>query len=162
LTMTKDRPTLSSERAPSPRQDRNCQTVTNIWSWAPAGARQQDRLTDWCWYQSRLRYQQANIAVLTSQPGSDRDCRHKHRRHTPVAAAHSTRASLLGRTTRRKPASRCSACTARYGPLLGRRKGRAANCNTDAPFKGQQFHSQPTDTSNASPGIQQARPASVS
>jgi hypothetical protein len=40
------------------------------------------------------------------------------RHHAPVAAAHS--ASLLGRTTRRKPASRCSACTARYGSLLGR------------------------------------------
>jgi hypothetical protein len=46
-TLTKDRPTLSSERAPSPRQDRNCQTVTKIWSWAPDGARHQDGRTDW-------------------------------------------------------------------------------------------------------------------
>jgi hypothetical protein len=44
----KDRPTLSSERAPSPQgQKRNCQKVTNIWSWAPDGARYQDRPTDW-------------------------------------------------------------------------------------------------------------------
>jgi hypothetical protein len=47
MTLTKDRPTLSSERAPSPRQDRNCQTVTKIWSWASDGARHQDRRTDW-------------------------------------------------------------------------------------------------------------------
>jgi hypothetical protein len=26
---------------------RNCQTVPNIWSWAPEGARHQDWLTDW-------------------------------------------------------------------------------------------------------------------
>jgi hypothetical protein len=29
---TKDRPVLSSERAPHKKQDRNCQTVINIWS----------------------------------------------------------------------------------------------------------------------------------
>jgi hypothetical protein len=29
------------------KQDRNCQTVINIWSWAPDGARLQDLLTDW-------------------------------------------------------------------------------------------------------------------
>jgi hypothetical protein len=29
------------------RQDSNCETVTNIWSWAPNGARHQNRLTDW-------------------------------------------------------------------------------------------------------------------
>jgi hypothetical protein len=46
-TVTKDRPTLSSERAPPQRQNRNCQTVTNIWSWGPDGARHQDRQTDW-------------------------------------------------------------------------------------------------------------------
>jgi hypothetical protein len=28
------------------KQDRNCQTVINIWSWAPYGARHQDWLTD--------------------------------------------------------------------------------------------------------------------
>jgi hypothetical protein len=67
-----------------------------------------------CWYKSRLRYQQGNTALLTSQPGSARDRQHPH--HAPVAAAHSTRASLLGRT-KRKPASRyiarSSRCAAR-------------------------------------------------
>jgi hypothetical protein len=29
------------------RQARNCHTVSNIWSWAPDGARHQDKLTDW-------------------------------------------------------------------------------------------------------------------
>jgi hypothetical protein len=38
---------LLSERAPHKKQDRNCQTVTNIWSWAPNGAWHQDWLTDW-------------------------------------------------------------------------------------------------------------------
>jgi hypothetical protein len=44
---TKDRRILSSERAPHIKQDRNCQTVINIWSWDPDGARHQDLLTDW-------------------------------------------------------------------------------------------------------------------
>jgi hypothetical protein len=29
------------------KQDRNCQTVINIWSWVPNGARHQDLLIDW-------------------------------------------------------------------------------------------------------------------
>jgi hypothetical protein len=29
------------------KQDRNCQRITNIWSWAPYGARHQDLLIDW-------------------------------------------------------------------------------------------------------------------
>jgi hypothetical protein len=44
---TKNRLVLSSERAPHKKQDRNCQTVINIWSWAPDGARHQDLLADW-------------------------------------------------------------------------------------------------------------------
>jgi hypothetical protein len=36
---------LVREGAPK-RQDRDCQTVINIWSWAPDGARHQDWLTD--------------------------------------------------------------------------------------------------------------------
>jgi hypothetical protein len=42
------RPTrpLVREGAPQ-KQDRNCQTVINIWSWAPDGARHQDLLRDW-------------------------------------------------------------------------------------------------------------------
>jgi hypothetical protein len=36
---------LVREGAPQ-EQDRNCQTVINIWSWAPDGARNQDLLTD--------------------------------------------------------------------------------------------------------------------
>jgi hypothetical protein len=37
---------LVREGAPQ-KQYRNCQTVINIWSWAPDGARHQDLLTDW-------------------------------------------------------------------------------------------------------------------
>jgi hypothetical protein len=37
---------LVREGAPQ-QQDRNCQTIINIWSWAPDGARHQDWLTDW-------------------------------------------------------------------------------------------------------------------
>jgi hypothetical protein len=44
---TKDRSVLSSERMPHKKQDRNCQTVINIWSRAPDGAGHQDLLTDW-------------------------------------------------------------------------------------------------------------------
>jgi hypothetical protein len=36
-TSTNDRPVLSSERVPHKKQDRNCQTVINIWSRAPDG-----------------------------------------------------------------------------------------------------------------------------
>jgi hypothetical protein len=46
MTLTKDRPVLSSERTPHKKQDRNCQTVITIWSWGPDGARHQDLLTD--------------------------------------------------------------------------------------------------------------------
>jgi hypothetical protein len=42
------RPTLPLVREGTPqKQDRNCQTIINIWSWAPDGARHQDLLTDW-------------------------------------------------------------------------------------------------------------------
>jgi hypothetical protein len=37
---------LVREGAPH-NEARNCQTVINIWSWAPDGARHQDLLTDW-------------------------------------------------------------------------------------------------------------------
>jgi hypothetical protein len=41
------RPTpLVREGAPQ-KQDRNCQKVINIWSWAPDGVRHQDLLIDW-------------------------------------------------------------------------------------------------------------------
>jgi hypothetical protein len=36
----------SRQRGRPTKQDRNCQTVINIWSWAPDGARHQDLLTD--------------------------------------------------------------------------------------------------------------------
>jgi hypothetical protein len=42
---TQTRP-LVREGAPQ-KQDRNCLTVINIWSWAPDGAWHQDLLTDW-------------------------------------------------------------------------------------------------------------------
>jgi hypothetical protein len=35
-----------SERVPHEKQDRNCETVINIWSWAPYGAWHQDWLAD--------------------------------------------------------------------------------------------------------------------
>jgi hypothetical protein len=43
MTLIKDRQTrpLVREGAPQ-KQDRNCQAVINIWSWAPDGARHQD------------------------------------------------------------------------------------------------------------------------
>jgi hypothetical protein len=41
-----DSASLVREGAPQ-KQGRNCQTVINIWSWAPNGARHQDLLTDW-------------------------------------------------------------------------------------------------------------------
>jgi hypothetical protein len=44
---TKDRPVLSSERAPHKKQNRNCQKIINIWWRARDGARYQDLLTDW-------------------------------------------------------------------------------------------------------------------
>jgi hypothetical protein len=37
---------LVREGAPL-KQDRNCHTVINVWSWAPDEARHQDLLTDW-------------------------------------------------------------------------------------------------------------------
>jgi hypothetical protein len=36
----------SRQRGAPQKQDRNCQTVINIWSWAPDGARHLDLLTD--------------------------------------------------------------------------------------------------------------------
>jgi hypothetical protein len=43
---TKDTRPLVRESAPQ-KQDHNCQTVINIWSWAPGGAWHQDLLTYW-------------------------------------------------------------------------------------------------------------------
>jgi hypothetical protein len=37
---------LVREGAPQ-KQDRNCQTIINIWSWVPDGVRHQDLLSDW-------------------------------------------------------------------------------------------------------------------
>jgi hypothetical protein len=45
-TMTNYRPDPSLEGAPD-WQTSDCQTATNIWSWAPDGARHQDWLTGW-------------------------------------------------------------------------------------------------------------------
>jgi hypothetical protein len=48
VTKTNDRPDLSSEGAPDiEKRISNSQIVINVWSWAPDGARHQDRLTDW-------------------------------------------------------------------------------------------------------------------
>jgi hypothetical protein len=47
VTKTNDRPDLTSEGAPDIEKNSNSQIVINIWSWAPDGARHQDRLTDW-------------------------------------------------------------------------------------------------------------------
>jgi hypothetical protein len=43
----KDRPVLSSERAPHKNKTVTVTQVIIIWSWAPDGARYQDILTDW-------------------------------------------------------------------------------------------------------------------
>jgi hypothetical protein len=40
-------PSSRQRGRPTKKQDRNCQTVINIWSWASDGARQQDLLTYW-------------------------------------------------------------------------------------------------------------------
>jgi hypothetical protein len=69
-TLTKDRPTISSERAPSRTKNRNCQTVTNIWSWAPDGARHQDRQTDrpsvamWLRLRPQFQFQMRRIELI--------------------------------------------------------------------------------------------------
>jgi hypothetical protein len=59
---------------------------------------------------------------------------------------------LLGRTTG-KPASRyavhsaqCTACCS-----AGQKESQPANCNTNAPFQGQQFHSQPANCNTNAP-----------
>jgi hypothetical protein len=44
---TKDRPPLLVTEGTLQKQDRNCQRVINIWSWAPDGAWHQDLLIDW-------------------------------------------------------------------------------------------------------------------
>jgi hypothetical protein len=43
----KDRPVLSSERAPHKNKTVTVKRVINIWSWAPDGTRRQDSLIDW-------------------------------------------------------------------------------------------------------------------
>jgi hypothetical protein len=43
----KTNPSSRQRGRPTKKQDRNCQTVINIWSWAPDGARHQDLKTDW-------------------------------------------------------------------------------------------------------------------
>jgi hypothetical protein len=40
-------PTPRQRGRPTSNKNSNSQIVINIWSWAPDGARQQDRLTDW-------------------------------------------------------------------------------------------------------------------
>jgi hypothetical protein len=58
LTQTQDRPTLPSERPPRKGQDCNCQTVINIWTWAPYRVRRLGRQTyrpsvvKWLWLHS--------------------------------------------------------------------------------------------------------------
>jgi hypothetical protein len=44
VTLTNENPVLSSERAPHMDKNRNCLTVTNIWSWAQVGF---GTKTDW-------------------------------------------------------------------------------------------------------------------
>jgi hypothetical protein len=54
-TRTRERTSSIYERQTRPlvresgsqKQDRNCQTVMNIWSWVPDGVRHQDLVTDW-------------------------------------------------------------------------------------------------------------------
>jgi hypothetical protein len=44
--LQKTDPSSRQRGRPTKKQDRNCQTVINIWSSAPDGARHQDLLTD--------------------------------------------------------------------------------------------------------------------
>jgi hypothetical protein len=62
---------LVREGAPQ-KQDRNCQTKINLWSWAPAGARHQDLLIDrpsiamylWLWLWRQLGACRTEYSVL--------------------------------------------------------------------------------------------------
>jgi hypothetical protein len=45
------------------KQDRNCQRVINIWSWAPDGAGHQDLLTDWLTVSRNVTLQGTRVRV---------------------------------------------------------------------------------------------------
>jgi hypothetical protein len=63
---------LVREGAPQ-KQDRNCQTAINIWSWAPDGDRHQDLVTDWVsvamwlwlWLHCKTRSHQTIVKPIT-------------------------------------------------------------------------------------------------
>jgi hypothetical protein len=55
---------LSSEKAPHKKHDSNRQTVTNIWSWEPEGARRQDITTGWLTYQLTISH---NVTLTLDQ-----------------------------------------------------------------------------------------------
>jgi hypothetical protein len=60
----KDTRPLVREGAPQ-KQDRNCQIVIDIWSWAPHGARHQDLLTEWPSVAMWLRLRLSRLLIVT-------------------------------------------------------------------------------------------------
>jgi hypothetical protein len=66
----------SAEKVPQ-KQDRNCHTVINIWSWAPDGAWHQDILTDWpsvaMWLWLWLAAIRLKIRTVSFWPGEDQE-----------------------------------------------------------------------------------------
>jgi hypothetical protein len=64
---------LVREGAPQ-KQDCNCQTLINIWSWAPDGARHQDLLIDWLsvamWLWLDLSWDENSAGVVISWESS--------------------------------------------------------------------------------------------
>jgi hypothetical protein len=118
-----------------------------------------------CWHQSRLRYQQANIALLTSQPGSTRPRQHviTHQSlpHTPhrCPAGQEEESRLVAAQPAPHDTTRCSAGRKEDQPTpLLRANGSqpvswheesfarlpSANRYTSGPLQGQQTL-QPTD-----------------
>jgi hypothetical protein len=82
LSLQNKRQTHPLVREGAPQgQNRNCQTVTNISSWAPDGARHQDRQTDWPSVAMWLRLSLVTRPILSSErmlyKDYDRRCSNK-------------------------------------------------------------------------------------
>jgi hypothetical protein len=90
---------LVREGAPQ-KQDRNCQTVINIWSWAPDGARHPDLLTDWptdrqsqCDFDSDLTLASVTATLTLREPHNCKATNSKHRQPILSAIASARQAS---------------------------------------------------------------------
>jgi hypothetical protein len=100
---------LSSERAPHMDRTVTFQPRLNIWSWAPDGARHQDRQTDWLsvamwlwlWvsitHSSALdkRSRQQQLHLQEQRSNSTHICQHTHRRQPTLPAHAPSSASQL-------------------------------------------------------------------